>query len=262
LVLGCGFTGRAVARLARERGVRVTTNVRSNERADALRAEGFVVRQAPAIDESVTSLADADTHVVVAFPPDGTTDGRLGDAFARAAPRAITYVSTLGVYGDIRGVVDDTTPLPSPLPERSAKVLGAERAYREIGGTILRCPGIYGPDRGLHVRVTSGKHQIPGDGTRYLSRIHVDDLATLVLACADTRGETFVVGDLEPAIQLDLCTWLSREYDVPLPPFVPLESVHETLRADRRADPSRALRTLGVTLRYPTYREGMKRREA
>lgn len=214
------------------------------------------------LDASVASLANEDTHVVIAFPPDGTTDDRLGEAFARTPPRALTYVSTLGVYGDTRGVVDDTTPLPSPLPERSAKVLAAERAYRAVGGTVLRCPGIYGPDRGLHVRVTSGKHQIPGDGTRHLSRIHVEDLAALVLACADTHGETFVVGDLEPTTQLELCTWLSREYEVPLPPFVPLESVHETLRADRRADPSRALSVLGVTLRYPTYREGMKRRGA
>lgn len=251
-----------MARLARGRGQRITTTVRSTERADALAAEGFAVRQSPELDASVASLSDADTHVVIAFPPDGKTDDRLGEAFARTPPRAVTYVSTLGVYGDTRGVVDDTTPLPSPLPERSAKVLAAERAYRAAGGTVLRCPGIYGPDRGLHVRVTSGKHQIPGDGTRHLSRIHVEDLAALVLACADTHGETFVVGDLEPTTQLELCTWLSREYEVPLPPFVPLESVHETLRADRRADPSRALRTLGVTLRYPTYREGMKRREA
>jgi hypothetical protein len=42
-----------------------------------------------------------------------------------------------------------------------------------------------------------------------------------------------------------------------MPPFVPLESVHESLRADRRVDASRALATFGVTLRFPTYREGM-----
>jgi nucleoside-diphosphate-sugar epimerase len=251
-----------VARLARERGQRVTSTVRSAERAAALSAEGFPVHQAPALDENIARLADANTHVVVAFPPDASTDRILGEAFARTEVRAITYVSTLGVYGDTRGVVDDTTALPSPLPERSAKVLAAEQAYRALGGTVLRCPGIYGPDRGLHVRVTTGKHQIPGDGTRFLSRIHVEDLAAIVLASADTRGETFVVGDLEPATQLELCTWLSREYEVPMPPFVPLESVHETLRADRRADASRALRVLGVTLRYPTYREGMKRPES
>jgi hypothetical protein len=48
-----------------------------------------------------------------------------------------------------------------------------------------------------------------------------------------------------------------EEFGVPLPPFVPLESVHESLRADRRVDPSRALARAGITLRYPSYREGM-----
>jgi nucleoside-diphosphate-sugar epimerase len=125
---------------------------------------------------------------------------------------------------------------------------------------VLRCPGIYGPDRGLHVRVVKGEHRIPGDGTRFLSRIHRDDLAQLVLASGDpgrARGETYVVGDLEPGTHLDVVGFLAETYGVPFPPFVPLESVHETLRADRRIDGSRALATFGVTLRHPTYREGM-----
>jgi len=237
----------------------VLTQVRSEARATALRAEGFEVRVVPAIDDAfVTAIAvDEDTHVVIAFPPDGITDARLGPQLARAG--AVTYVSSTGVYGEHRGVVDDRTPIPPPN-ERAAKILAAEQAYRAIGGTILRCPGIYGPERGLHVRVLKGEHRIPGDGTRYMSRIHIADLAQLVLAAggaAQVRGETYVVGDAEPAAQIDVVRFIAESYGVPLPAHVPLESVHESLRADRRVDPSRALTTLGVTLRYPTYREGM-----
>ena len=259
VVLGCGYAGAAVARLARERGLEVLTHVRSAERAAKLRAEGFEVLEAAVIDAaSVRALAvDERTHVVIAFPPDGSTDAVLAPLLEGAA--AVTYVSSTGVYGERRGVVDDTTPT-GPPSERSAKILAAEQAYRDIGATVLRCPGIYGPDRGLHVRVLKGEHRIPGDGTRFLSRIHIEDLAQLVLAAGaagHARGETYVVGDAEPASQIDVVRFIAESYRVPLPAHVPLESVHESLRADRRVDSSRALRTLGVTLRHPTYREGM-----
>lgn len=256
LVLGCGHAGTAVARLARERGARVWVNVRSDANAAALRAERFDVIQGEAHEARVTGRVDASTHVLVAFPPDGTTDARLAPALARAG--AVTYFSSTGVYGEHRGVVDDSTPVPASPNERAARILAAEEVYRGIRATVLRCPALYGRERGLHVRVLSGAHRIPGDGTRYLSRIHVDDLAQLVLASAGAaENETLLAGDLEPAPHVDVVRFVAEAYGVPMPPFVPLESVHESLRADRKIDASRALAKLSVTLRYPSYREGM-----
>lgn len=236
--------GRAAARRAREGGERVVALVRSEASAAALRAEGFeVVAEVP-----------AEGDVLVCFPPDGKTDAALAP---RLQGRALVYVSTTSVYGG--GVVDDATPvLPAPSPRVRAR-LDAEEAWRAAGATVLRCPGIYGPDRGLHRRVIRGEHRLPGDGSAFLSRIHVDDLASLLLAARRVPGETFVVGDREPASQAEVCAWIARTYDVPMPPSVPIEEVHETLRGDRRVDGSRALARLGVTLRYPTYREGMRR---
>lgn len=260
LVLGCGYAGAAVARLARARGCAVVAYVRSDARTAGLRAEGFDVRQLQVLDERLGEHVDARTLVVVAFPPDGATDARLAPLLSRAA--AITYISSTGVYGEHRGLVDDATPVPEAPPpsERAAKILAAEAAYRDQGATVLRCPGIYGRERGLHVRVMKGEHRIPGDGTRFLSRIHVEDLAQLVLgsaASARVRPDTFVVGDLEPAPHVEVVRFIAEAYGVPMPPFVPLESVHESLRADRRIDASRALSTLRITPRYPSYREGM-----
>ena len=200
---------------------------------------------------TLAALAGADTHVVVTFPPDGETDARVS---LRAG--AITYVSSTGVYGDARGVVDDDTPVTATPSPTAARRLEAEAVWRARGATILRCPAIYGPDRGLHRRVVSGQHQIPGDGSGYVSRIHVDDLAALILAAPAARGETFVVGDAMPAPHRDVVAWICERYGVPMPPSIPLERAHESLRGDRRVDSSRALRTLGVTLAYPSYTIG------
>ena len=255
LILGCGYAGTALARLARARGLIVVANVRSDVRASSLRGEGFEVLQRATLDETIEAQISPSTHVVIAFPPDGVADARVAAGLGGAS--RITYLSSTGVYGAHRGVVDDATLVPLPLAsDRGARILAAEEVYRSAGATVLRCPALYGKERGLHARVLRGEHRIPGDGTRFLSRIHVEDLAQLVLASLP-RGETMVVGDLEPAPHGDVVRFICESYGVPMPPFVPLESVHESLQADRRVDASRALAAAGVTLRYPSYKDGM-----
>lgn len=255
VVLGCGYTGVAVARLARSRGLSVLAFVRSESRAEPLRNAGFDVIATKLQADSVPAV-DARTHVVVAFPPDGETDARIAPLFRGAG--SIAYVSTTGVYGSLTGRIDDATQLPSPT-HRTKRVLAAEEAWRAVGATVLRCPAIYGADRGLHLRIVRGEHRIAGDGSSYTSRIHVEDLAQLLLAARGVRSETFVVGDGSPATQNEIATWISEEWGVPMPPCVPADQVHETLRADRQVDGARALTTLGVELRYPDYRSGMRK---
>ncbi len=255
VVLGAGYAGLAILRRAREAGLRALGTTRDAGRAAALTREGIEAFFGGVLDPALLHALGPQDHVIVTFPPDGTTDAALAPALLPVA--AVTYLSTTGVYDDRRGVVDDATPLPDAPSARARARLEAERAYRDVGATVLRCPGIYEADRGLHVRVRSGQHRIPGDGTRFTSRIHVDDLAALALAAGAVRGETFVVGDEAPAAHGEVVRWICEAWGVPMPPYAPLEAVHETLRADRRVDGGRALRVLGVKLRYPSFRDGM-----
>ena len=251
VVFGAGFTGSRVCEAAGRRGLSTLGVVRSSESAAPLVARGIDAVAADAL-EVARSLVSDSTHAVVTFPPDGITYVQLAPLLKGA--RAVSYLSTTGVYQDTEGVLDDTTPLPAVTSPKYAKVLSAEAAYRAVGAAILRSPGIYGPDRGIHLRLQRGEFRLSGDGTRYGSRIHVEDLAELLLASAGTPGETFVVGDLEPCRQRDMVAWLCERFDLPFPASAPLEEVHETLRRNRRVDASRALARLGVTLKYPNYR--------
>lgn len=255
LILGCGYAGTAVAHRARARGQQVLATVRSEARAQKLTDEGFSVLKAPELDLSIAEHIDASTHVVVCYPADPATDQRIAPLLSAAG--ASTYISSTGVYGDHTGVLDDETQLPAQPNERSARLLAAEALYRAQGACVLRCPGIYGPDRGLHMRILRGEHRIPGDGANTLSRIHIADLASYVLHSESARGETFVVSDLTPAPHVEVVKYVCEAYGVAMPPHVPLEEVHESLRANRQLNPTRALAALGVTLIYPSYREGM-----
>ena len=259
VIFGAGYVGARAAALAAARGDEVLATVRSAANASRLEGKGFTVTTASVL-EVAAGLSMAGLHAIICFPPDGETDAQLARLITGAA--AISYVSSTGVYGELSGVIDDTTVLPPVATPSQAQRLAAEAAYRAVGGTVLRAPGIYGPDRGLHVRVVSGVHRLPGDGAGTLSRIHADDLAALLLASAQVRGETFVVGDLEPAPQREVVAWICNEYGCPMPPSVPPGEVHESLRRDRKVDGSRALARLGVTLRVPTFKLGMRRTPA
>jgi nucleoside-diphosphate-sugar epimerase len=244
-----------VARLARSRGMSVLATVRSEERERALLAEGFRVERAPLLGANIGRFIDADTHVVIAFPPDGSTEAALVPHLAAAF--SVTAISTTAVYGELRGVIDDSTLAPPPTTARALRAARAEAEYRRAGASVLRCPGIYGPERGLHVRVLSGRHRMADDGGRTLSRIHVEDLAQLILATRGLSSRTFVVGDLAPAPQLEVVNFICAAYGVPFPEAAEPGEVPESLRADRSIDGSAALSELGVTLKYPSYREGM-----
>jgi nucleoside-diphosphate-sugar epimerase len=255
VILGCGYAGLRMLTLARSRGLPVFATVRSREREAALRAAGAEVMVAKRLGPEIDAQLGADARVVVAFPADPETDDWLAPRLTRA--HSVVYISSTGVYGELRGRVDDTTPLPAAGDARVRKLRAAEDTYRAAGACVLRCPAIYGPDRGLHVRVLRGEHQIPGDGSHHLSRVHAEDLAQFALSQTAARRDTFVVGDLEPAPHIDVVRFICNSYGAPLPASAPLETLHASLRADRAVDASRALEQLGVALRFRSYRQGM-----
>jgi hypothetical protein len=255
LIIGCGYAGQRVLSLGRKLGLPVTATVRSAERVSGLETAGAHVLLADALGPELSDHIDDKTRVVVAFPADTETDTRITPWLVHA--HSVVYVSSTGVYGSLHGRLDDTTPLPAAEDARVERLQTAEQRYRAIGATVLRCPAIYGPDRGLHIRILRGEHRIPGDGSHYLSRVHAADLAQFALSRQTTPGETFVVGDLEPARHIEVVRFICESYRVPLPASAPLEGLHATLRADRAVDSTRALQQLGVTLQFPSYRQGM-----
>jgi nucleoside-diphosphate-sugar epimerase len=161
------------------------------------------------------------------------------------------------VYGASTGVVDDDTEAVPDEP-RARQRLAAEGLWRAASAVVLRAPGIYGPDSGLHHRLATGGYRLPGDGSGVVSRIHVDDLGALLLAALDRGrpGAVHVVGDLAPTPHVEVVRFLCDRLGLPMPPSAPLDEVSPTLRRGRRVDPSPALAALGVTLRHPTYRDG------
>ncbi|MDB4932950.1 MAG: hypothetical protein JWM10_5434 [Myxococcaceae bacterium] len=256
VILGCGFTGTAAAVPAFAAGRPVAATARHESTAlRALRTMGLDLHVTPQLTAALVAPLVDGADVLVTFPPDGATDEALAAVMGRA--RSVVYVSSTGVYGERVGRIDEETPTDARDPKAAAR-LRAETVWRDAGAVALRAAGIYGPGRGLHRRLIEGTYRVPGDGSRVVSRVHVDDLAAMALGCLEPglRGQVFVAADDAPVPQGEvvrgLCGWLG----LPWPAAVALTEAPETLRHDRAVINERVKRATGLRLRYPSWREG------
>ena len=109
----------------------------------------------------------------------------------------------------------------------------------------------------MHTALEAGTFRLAGDGSNFVSRIHVDDLAAHAEAAllSDLTG-AYPVADEEPCTSREAALFCCRLLGLPLPPAAAAETLGETRRADRRVDASAIRRLLRIPLKYPTYREG------
>lgn len=273
LSLGHGYSAAAfVRRLAP--GWQVIGTTRRPEKADRLRREGIEALVWPG-DDLAPAIAAA-THILVSISPTAAGDPVLADhaaAIAAAAPhlRWVGYLSTTGVYGDhAGGWVDETTPL-QPTTERGRQRVRAESQWQALARDsglplhIFRLAGIYGPGRGPFEKVRNGTARRILRENQYFSRIHVEDIAT-VLAASVARpdpGAIYNVADDDPSPPGDVLAEAARLLGLPLPPEVPYDVAEMTPLArsfyaeSKRVRNDRIKQALGVTLAYPDYRAGL-----
>jgi dTDP-4-dehydrorhamnose reductase len=221
-------------------------------------------------------LAESDLALVT-VPPDPDGDPVLrhyGEALARARRlEAIVYLSTVGVYGDHDGAWVDETTEPAPASQRSRVRLAAERAWMALGARIakpvavLRLAGIYGPDRNALLSVASGSAKRIVKPGQVFNRIHVGDIAQAIDASLAQRANgVFNVADDQPCAQSEVVAFAAALLGMAPPPEVPFEVAARTMtpRAlsfygeSKRVRNDKMKRALGVPLKYPTYREGLR----
>jgi len=276
LFLGYGYSARALAALLRAEGWTIAGTARSPEKAAALEAENVepVLWTDSGIDPRALDGAGA---LLVSTPPDG--DGcpsfrALRERLpARAGAIAWTgYLSSNGVYGDHGGAWVDETSNLVPTTKRGFARIAAEAEWAgwaveySAPFAIFRLPGIYGPGRSALETVREGRAQRIYKEGQVFNRMHVDDIAAALKASIQRplAGDLFNLSDDEPSPPQDVIEYACKLLGVEPPPLVPLEeaALSEMGRSfygdNKRVRNGRMKETLGVTLRYPTYREGLR----
>ncbi len=266
---GHGYSAKALTQILLPQGWHVTGTTRSADQAAALADTGVTAVLFPGDPIDL----DGVTHLLISAGPDADGDPVLRAVGADIAARArqfawVGYLSTTGVYGDHQGAwVDEATPL-TPSTRRGQWRKDAEAAWSAIPDLplhIFRLAGIYGPGRGPFAKVRAGTARRVIKPGQVFSRIHVDDIAQ-VLAASIARpnpGAAYNVCDNDPAPPQDVIGHAAELLGLPLPPAEEFETAEMTPMARSFYAESKKVRNdrikdeLGVTLRYPTYREGL-----
>lgn len=278
LIVGCGYSGRVIASGLVDAGIPVWGTTRSAEGKEAIEATGAVALVFEAGRDALDSemLRSIDTVVDSVGPPwDGSPDPtpEIVEALADADLRRFVYLSSTGVYGDKRGGwVDECTECTPTSPQGIAR-LAVEDSLREAarsGGLpalIARLPGIYGPGRSLLHRLESGRFRFVGPDGPFSSRVHVDDLASGVIAMIHCGrvGEVYLLVDEASCPLREAAQHAADLLGIALPPPIdPAQAALELpprslamLTESKRIRTTRLSQELGVRLKHPTYREGL-----
>lgn len=268
LSLGHGYSAQALAARLLPQGWRVIGTTRSAEKAARLAAQGVEPLIWPGADLA-PALAQA-THVLSSIAPDAAGDPVLAAhaaQLAQAPARWVGYLSTTGVYGDHQGGwVDETTAL-TPGTARGHHRVAAEAQWQALGLPlhIFRLAGIYGPGRGPFRKVLEGAAQRIVKPGQFFSRIHVEDIGQVLEASIHrpAPGAIYNICDDDPSPPQDVLGHAAELLGVPLPPEVEIDKADMTALArsfyaeSKRVRNDRMKADLGVTLRYPTYRDGL-----
>ena len=269
---GLGYSAMALARRLDAAGWRVAGTCRETARRNALTALGIeaALFDGDAPMDRPETLAGA-SHVLISAPPGDAGDPVLrhhADGLAAARPGWVGYLSTTGVYGDRDGDwVDETSEL-RPSSPRAERRVAAERGWLDWGAThgiavqIFRLAGIYGPGRSVADQVRNGTARRIVRPGHLFSRIHVEDIATVLSASIDhpEPGAIYNVCDDEPAAAADVTAYACELLGIAPPPETPLEDAELSPMArsfwadNRRVRNDRIKERLGVTLAFPDYR--------
>ena len=269
---GLGYTATRLARALVAEGWRVAGTRRA---AEAASEAGIALHVHDGGEAFGPARLAGVTHLLSSVPPDGEGDPVLRHGLG---PRATLpdlvwcgYLSTTGVYGDRGGEwVDETAP-PAPSTERGARRLAAETAWRAFAGKrevpldIFRIAGIYGPERSQLEAVRAGRAKRIEKPGQVFSRIHVHDLVAVIRAAIahSAPGRVYNVADDEPAPPGEVVAHAARLLGQAPPPPIPFDEAElspmaRSFYAESKRVSNRRIKTeLGITLRHPTYREGL-----
>jgi nucleoside-diphosphate-sugar epimerase len=279
LIVGCGYLGQRLGTRLRREGETVWGTVRSEERAEQLRAVGIepVILDVLKLANVLTWPRVERVFYCVGFDrASGATmrsvyvDG-LRDVVASLpdSVRRLVYASSTGVYGQTGGEWVDEGSEARPVTESGQVCLEAEEVVREwslargVSCVVLRFSGLYGPARVVRRAAIERREAISGDGDRFLNLIHIDDAVTASYAAIFASGvePMYLICDDRPVTRKEYYGLAARLLGAAEPRFEPpLPGSSEEVRdaSNKRVSNELIKRELGVVLSYPDISTGLK----
>jgi nucleoside-diphosphate-sugar epimerase len=275
---GFGYTAGFLAERLLACGWAVAGTTTSVKKRDFLKKNGieaYLFDRTHPIADPAKAFKDV-THILLSIPPNNDGDpvfNALGaDIAALTTLEWVGYLSTTAVYGDQDGNwVDEKTP-PAPSSRRGSSRLKAEEQWQSLHlheGLplhIFRLAGIYGPGRSAIDAVRSGTAQCIDKPGHVFNRIHVDDIAQVLIASINTprAGAIYNLADDAPSSSYEVIRFACNLLGLETPPQIPYDQaelapiVRSFYKDNKRIHNSLIKDELGVRLLHPDYHSGLQ----
>ena len=275
LIVGCGYIGTALGEKFISLGSQVWGLRRDEGALKAIAAKGISPVQADLLlPETLKSLPGADV-VVLCQGLSRKTDN-YGDTYERGTvnlisalqgmkPKKIISISSTSVYSTHDGSWVDEATDPAAMgyeskesEQNAASLLAAEKAVLTSGtpSNVFRLAGIYGPGRN-RMRLLREGRMAPSFSEIYTNRIHRDDIFSGIMLLMEKGkpGEIYIGADDYPSTQKEFYSWIYGQLNLKIPENIPSETEKRMHVSNRRCS-NKKIKTLGLVLKYPSFKEG------
>ena len=281
IILGCGYVGKALARLAKSKGHDVLGVVRSEKSKQECESVGIpsVVFDIFSSDWSILPN-DFDAVVYAASTGGGGPDAYtlaydLGVKNAirwaeKSKASCFIFTSSTGVYRQDDGsrVTEESIAGGETIADI---ILVGEKSVLDskIKHTrVLRLGGLYGPNR-HHIlnQLKRGENVFGGRTDHLINYLHREDAASSILAAClngPNGPRIYNITDGHPVRKDELIKWIAQELGLPEPLFDPAAPAGPRMQRGNRTQPSRfvdnsrALTELVWKPSFATVQDGMK----
>ncbi|HQR15168.1 MAG TPA: hypothetical protein PKW52_00050 [Nitrospira sp.] len=246
VILGTGYTGRWIQKLAREQSLPILASSRRPEHH--LRDVAQTARLQFDLDQPSTwDALPMDADLIWTFPAVPLEQVQAFATHSCSHSRRLVVLGSTSAYdrGDepltnMPPWIDESSPVNFDLP----RVQGEEYLRTQHDGIILRVAGIYGPNRNPVEWIRQGR---VGPTHKFVNLIHVEDLAALCLLALRTgrAGDIYNISDGHPRRWADICAEVSRRWGI----VSPREA--SSCQSGKRICNRKTLDTLHYTLRHP-----------
>jgi nucleoside-diphosphate-sugar epimerase len=224
-------------------------------------------------DKSLITKLNESDHILISIPPVNGTDTVI-DNFKKILDKKnhkwITYLSATSVYGDHKGKWVNEKSDVSPTSLNGINRLNVEKSwmslanYKDLPLQIFRLSGIYSNERNILVRIKSGKAKIVNKKNHFFSRIHVEDIANVLLKSLKNfrSKEIYNISDDKPASSEEITMYAAKLLGLKIPDRVDFNLIESEMLRDFYKDSKKVSNKkmklfFNYELVHPTYIEGL-----
>ena len=244
LVLGGGYTGRALFRLSSELGRAILLSSRTPDRSLAEIPKPARLRF-DLMDAATWEMVPAEAEIIWTIP--GAPLSQVQAFVEQVGPRIrrCVVLGSSSAYDQAPEVargewITEKAAIDQTIP----RVRGEEWLRSRLKATVLRVAGIYGPGRNPLNWIRQGR--VPYSH-RWVNLIHVDDLAGICMAALERGrlGDIYNVSDGTSRRWSDIMDEAAARWQVPRP-----ESTSSP-KLGKRLSIEKLTRELGYAMRHP-----------